>query len=174
MELSGIVQVMNAWWLPAKNHWGRDSMSFLPYVKHTGWQYFHTWINGHARMSLGKYWKTENLTIFTMCDPREQEYMCWARLTHSVWGFRLLYSIWKGKQDCSHNYAKSVMLMGVDPLDEYIRGPLGGIFFAQSTFFTFHPTLMGCSSLIMGCSMSRYAFTSRNCTCINKYQLIAS
>jgi hypothetical protein len=60
------------------------------------WQYFHTWINGHACMSLGKYWKRENLTIFTMCDPWEQEYMCWARLTHWVWSFRLLFYIRKG------------------------------------------------------------------------------
>jgi hypothetical protein len=30
---------------------------------------FHTWINGHACMSLGKYWKRENLTMFSMCDP---------------------------------------------------------------------------------------------------------
>jgi hypothetical protein len=72
-----------------------------------------------TRMSLGKYWKMESLKIFTMCDKWEQEYMCWARLTCWVWSFRLLYYIWKGKQDCSHIYA-SAMLMGVDPLDEQI------------------------------------------------------
>jgi hypothetical protein len=33
---------------------------------------FHTWINGHARMSLGKYWKSENLTIFN----RENKNTC--------------------------------------------------------------------------------------------------
>jgi hypothetical protein len=32
-------------------------------------------------MSLGKYWQTENLTIFMMCDKQEQEYMGRARLT---------------------------------------------------------------------------------------------
>jgi hypothetical protein len=75
----------------------------MSYVR---WQYLHTWINGHGRMSLGKYWKTENLTIFIMCDKWEQEYMCWARLTHWVWSCQLLYYIWKGKQDCSHIYAR--------------------------------------------------------------------
>jgi hypothetical protein len=94
------------WWriLGFLGHCAEASRRMLGTREHHCWQYFHTWINGHAGMSLGKYWKTENLMIFMMCDPWEQEYMCWARLTHWVWSFQLLYYIWKGKQDCSHIY----------------------------------------------------------------------
>jgi hypothetical protein len=68
-------------------HW---RVTIFPYV----------WINGHANMSsitvLGNRVRVTSLTIFTVvCDPWEQEYMCWARLTHWVWSFRLLYYIRK-------------------------------------------------------------------------------
>jgi hypothetical protein len=58
------------------------------FKKNRKWQYFHTWINGYARMSLGKYWKMENLTIFTMCDKWEQEYMWEPHDILDVWQMR--------------------------------------------------------------------------------------
>jgi hypothetical protein len=55
----------------------RASTGFLYLVQFVGeLQYFHLWINRHARMSLGKYWKIENLTILTQCVTNENKNTC--------------------------------------------------------------------------------------------------
>jgi hypothetical protein len=72
----------------------------------TPWQYFHTWINGHTRMSLGKYWKTEYVwwtSWYSRCVTREHKNTC-VRLDwlteFEAFDCSIIHE--KGKQDCYH------------------------------------------------------------------------